>query len=382
MNPHLVIARKHRPRHLRDLVGQEAVVRILENSMRAGRTAHAYLLVGPRGVGKTSTARIMAMSFNAPTGEGGEYDPSSGDFLEIAEGRHPDVLELDAATHSGVDRIRDILGEAAFSPTRLRYRIFLIDEVHMLSQSAFNALLKTLEEPPPRVKFILATTEARKVPITIQSRCQKLKMNLIPETVIAESLSRIAQLDGFRLEAGAALAIAEASGGSMRDAQTALEQIVAFTEGKVTEREVADLWGGLPQSDIHDMAGHILRGDSARVWEALEVIARRGKDHAMIAAALLQLLRKVQREIYDGAREPATGLREYAPPRKLLTLIATLDHAVSRLESCLDPAGILTQWALEACECARRPDLLDLVERLTPEEKQTLQAILERIAPA
>ena len=377
---HQVIARKYRPQYLRDLVGQESVVRILENSMRMGRTAHAYLMVGPRGVGKTSTARIAAMAFNAPEKEGGEYDASKGDYLEIAEGRHPDVLELDAATHSGVDLIRHLLEESSFAPSRLRYRIYLIDEVHMLSLSAFNALLKTLEEPPPRVKFILATTEAKKVPVTIKSRCQWLNLRLIPEELIVPALTHIAQAEGFTLEPGAAAALAEASGGSMRDAQTALEQAATFTEGKITEKEVSDLWGTVPQKEVFQLADTILCGASTPLWGQLESIHSQGRDYTALAQSLLLILRRVQREIYAPANagEP-TGLSEKTSPRKLLQIVGSLDGLVSRMETCLDPASLFDQWALEACDQSHRPDLIDLAERLAPEDKAALQALLSRL---
>ena len=380
MKPHLVIARKYRPQYLRDLVGQDSVVRILENSMRMGRTAHAYLMVGPRGVGKTSTARIVAMAFNAPEKEGGEYDASKGDFLEIAEGRHPDVLELDAATHSGVDLIRQLLEESSFAPSKLRYRVYLIDEVHMLSQSAFNALLKTLEEPPPRVKFILATTEARKVPVTIKSRCQWLNLRLIPEELIASALNRIALAEGFTLEPAAAIALAEASGGSMRDAQTAMEQVATFTEGKITEKEVSDLRGTVSQQEVFRLADAILSGASTPLFGHLEAIRSQGRDYSALAQSLLQILRRVQREIYApaSAGEP-TGLSEKTAPRKLLQILGSLDGLVARMETCLDPSSLFDQWALEACDQAHRSDLLDLADRLAPEDKAALQALLSRL---
>ena len=225
---YLVLARKYRPRTFAELVGQEHVVRTLSNSISEGRLAHAFLFVGPRGIGKTSTARILAKALNCPGGPKIDFNPDDDVCIEIAEGRSLDVLEIDGASNNSVEQVRELRESVRFGPTRGQFKIYYIDEVHMLSNAAFNALLKTLEEPPPHVKFIFATTEAQKILPTILSRCQRFDLRPIPTETIAQHLLHIATLEGITLEQTAAWAIAKGADGGMRDAQSMLDQLVAF----------------------------------------------------------------------------------------------------------------------------------------------------------
>jgi len=233
-----VLARKYRPRTFEDLIGQEAMVRTLRNAFSSGRIAHAFMLTGVRGVGKTTTARLLARALNYRTAEIDQ--PSLELAVEglhcraIIEGRHMDVLEVDAASRTKVDEIRELLDGVRYAPTEARYKVYIIDEVHMLSTAAFNALLKTLEEPPPHAKFIFATTEIRKVPVTILSRCQRFDLRRVEPEVIIENLEQIAAAEGARIDPEGMLLIARAAEGSVRDAQSLLDQaIVQADDGQV-----------------------------------------------------------------------------------------------------------------------------------------------------
>jgi len=223
-----VFARKYRPQTFAEVVGQDHITRTLQNAVNANRLAQAYLFVGPRGIGKTSTARILAKALNCVNGPTSQPCGECDVCKEIAEGRNLDVIEIDGASNNGVENIRDLRDNAAYAPTRGPFKIYLIDEVHMLSTGAFNALLKTLEEPPAHVKFIFATTEAQKVPATITSRCQRFDLRRIPSDLIQKHLLYIAENEKIVLDADAADAIAHGADGGLRDAESMLDQMVAF----------------------------------------------------------------------------------------------------------------------------------------------------------
>src|ERR1700730_5815367 len=263
-----VLARKYRPARFEDLIGQDAMVRTLRNAFDSGRIAQAYILTGVRGVGKTTTARILARALNyePPEGSGGPTlnMPVFGRHCEaIMESRHPDVLEMDAASHTGIDDVREILEGVRYAPILARYKVYIIDEVHMLSEKACNAFLKTLEEPPPHVKFIFATTEIRKVPVTVLSRCQRFDLRRVDAGLLTRHLASICEKEKVRVEPEALAMIARAAEGSVRDALSILDQAIAHGEAKVTAEEVRGLLGLADRARIIDLFEMLMKGDIA-----------------------------------------------------------------------------------------------------------------------
>ena len=309
-----VLARKYRPRDFSQLIGQEPMVRTLTNAFAAGRIAQAWMLTGVRGVGKTTTARILARALNyrTETVDRPSIDLSvAGEHCEaILEGRHVDVIEMDAASHTGIDDIREIIEQVRYAPVSARYKVYIIDEVHMLSNQAFNGLLKTLEEPPPHVKFIFATTEIRKVPITILSRCQRFDLRRIDAVLIKQHLAHIGDLEGVEADDEALAAIARAAEGSMRDAQSIFDQAIAHSSGRVTAEAVRDMLGLADRARVIDLFEHLMKGD--------------------VAAALAEY-----RAQYDSGADPAA----------VLTDLAEFNHLVTRMRFVPDAAndGSLSQ---------------------------------------
>ncbi|MER8424491.1 DNA polymerase III subunit gamma/tau [Mesorhizobium sp. M0960] len=302
-----VLARKYRPSNFSELIGQEPMVRTLTNAFATGRIAQAWMLTGVRGVGKTTTARILARALNYKTST---VDQPSVDLAvlgehcqAIMEGRHVDVIEMDAASHTGIDDIRDIIERVRYAPVSARYKVYIIDEVHMLSNQAFNGLLKTLEEPPPHVKFIFATTEIRKVPITVLSRCQRFDLRRIDAAMIKADLARIAGLEGIEVEDDALAMIARAAEGSMRDAQSILDQAIAHGGGAVSAEAVRAMLGLADRARIVDLFEHVMKGD--------------------VAAALAEF-----RAQYDTGADPAAVLTDLAEFNHLVTRLRFVPAAV------------------------------------------------------
>ncbi len=288
-----VFARKYRPRTFDDVLGQDHVVRTLKNAISQNRLAHAYLFVGPRGTGKTSTSRIFAKALNCTGGPRVDFDPDEDVCVEIAEGRSLDVTEIDGASNNSVDNIRALRETVNYAPARGQFRIYYIDEVHMLSTSAFNALLKTLEEPPPHVKFIFATTEAHKILPTILSRCQRFDLRRIPAPVIAQHLLHIAKEEGVTLDTLAAHSIAVGSDGGMRDAQSMLDQLVAFCGAHIREQDVLDIFGFTSHHTVSGICGAILNGQTADALNRLYQLSETGKDLSRLLADLIFHFRNV-----------------------------------------------------------------------------------------
>jgi DNA polymerase-3 subunit gamma/tau len=286
-----VFARKYRPQTFDDLVGQAHVSRTLKNAVAQNRLAHAYLFVGPRGVGKTSTARILAKSLNCVKGPTitpcGECD----NCREIAGGNSLDVIEIDGASNNSVEDVRQLRENVRYAPAKGRYKIYLIDEVHMLSSAAFNALLKTLEEPPEHVKFIFATTEPQKVLPTILSRCQRFDLHRIPANLIAKHLQFIAGKEKITLEPAAAHAIARGAEGGLRDAESMLDQLVAFCGEKISENDVLDVFGFTSEQTVIDLTGRILRGETPDAIDLLHQQSDAGKDMMRLMSDLIAYLR-------------------------------------------------------------------------------------------
>jgi DNA polymerase-3 subunit gamma/tau len=289
-----VLARKYRPKSFEELIGHGPMVKTLSNALESGRLAHAFILTGVRGIGKTTTARIIARALNCigPDGKGGPTIHPCGvceHCRAIAEDRHVDVLEMDAASRTGVDDIRELIEGVRYRPTSARYKIYIIDEVHMLSKSAFNALLKTLEEPPEHVKFIFATTEIRKIPITVLSRCQRFDLRRVQTDELVAHYKRIAELEKADIEDEALALIARAADGSVRDGMSLLDQAISHGAGKVTTQQVRDMLGLSDRSRIFDLFDATMKGE---INEALELLGAQyalGGDPAVMLQDLLDL---------------------------------------------------------------------------------------------
>ena len=301
---HIALPLKYRPMTFSDVVGQEHVVRTLRHAIEAGRVANAYLFIGPRGIGKTTTSRIFAKALNCqhPECRGGQepaptcsVEPCGEcqNCIEIAAGRSLDVTELDAASHNKVEDVKPIIDAVQFKPTSSKYKIFIIDECHMLSNAAWNALLKTLEEPPPYVRFIFATTEGDKVLPTIISRCQRFDLRRIQTHDIVSRLKYICEKENVEAEEDALLAIARGAEGGMRDALSSLDQLISFKGNKITEEDALGVFGLVSRSALENLAGAILKGDTASILNAIEMFDSAGKNMRRLSGELLTHFRNL-----------------------------------------------------------------------------------------
>jgi len=295
-----VLARKYQPSRFSELIGQEAMVRTLSNAIATGRIAHAFILTGVRGVGKTTTARILARALNCigPDGKGGPTVSPCGvcePCRAIAEDRHVDVMEMDAASRTGVEDIRELTDGVRYRPVAARFKVYIIDEVHMLSKNAFNALLKTLEEPPPDVKFIFATTEIHKVPVTVLSRCQRFSLRRVPVELLSAHYTAIAAAEGVAVTSAAIALIARAADGSVRDGLSLLDQAMALGEGGVAEPAVREMLGIADRGLVFDLLEACWRGDAAEALRRLGALYEGGADPVMVLQDLLELVHLLTR---------------------------------------------------------------------------------------
>jgi len=300
---YIVFARKYRPQAFDEVVGQSHITTTLKNAIAQNRVAHAYIFAGPRGVGKTTTARIVAKALNCEKGPTDNPCNTCPSCTEITQGVSLDILEIDGASNRGIDEIRNLRENVKFSPSKGRFKVYIIDEVHMLTQEAFNALLKTLEEPPPHVKFIFATTQAHKVPPTILSRCQRFDFRRISIKDIVVSLKAIAKKEGIKAEEEALILIARHSDGSMRDAQVVLDQIASFTEGKIAPEDASKILGAVSDDILFDLADAIRSKDAVRALKMTEKIADDGKDIVQVILYMIEHFRNLS--VAKVSKDPA-----------------------------------------------------------------------------
>ncbi len=317
--PYRVLARKYRPQTFSELIGQEPMVRTLANAIERGRLAHAFLMTGVRGVGKTSTARLIAKALNCigPDGQGGPTIDPCGvcePCVAIAEGRHIDVIEMDAASHTGVDDVREIIEAVRYAAVSARYKIYIIDEVHMLSRNAFNALLKTLEEPPPHVKFLFATTEVDKLPVTVLSRTQRFDLRRIPKELLEQQFASICRQEGVGAEPEALAIIASAAEGSSRDGLSILDQAIAHADleggSKVTAERVRDMLGLADKSALRRLYASLLEGDPQAMLAEVERQYAFGVDPLALMRSLMELTHRIAVTQVGGAGADAPTLEE------------------------------------------------------------------------
>jgi len=308
-----VLARKWRPQNFQELVGQEHVQRALVNALNDDRLHHAYLFTGTRGVGKTTIARIFSKSLNCETGITSTPCGQCATCVEIAEGRYVDLIEVDAASRTGVDDTRELLENVQYAPTRGRYKVYLIDEVHMFSKSSFNALLKTLEEPPPHVKFLLATTDPQKLPVTILSRCLQFNLKRLPISLIISHLQHILTQENVEHNVSALQLIAEAADGSMRDALSLLDQALAFGGGVIREQEVRDMLGSVSRDKVIGLVKALLQRDATQTMKVVAELAEMSPDFENVLAELLSLLHHMSL-----AKTVPEALDEFVSAREIL----------------------------------------------------------------
>ncbi|MEQ6341595.1 MAG: DNA polymerase III subunit gamma/tau [Gammaproteobacteria bacterium] len=306
-----VLARKWRPHAFREMVGQMHVLRALINALDNDRLHHAYLFTGTRGVGKTTIARIFAKSLNCEAGVSSTPCGVCGACREIDEGRFVDLIEVDAASRTKVEDTRDLLENVQYAPTRGRYKVYLIDEVHMLSTHSFNALLKTLEEPPPHVKFLLATTDPQRLPATILSRCLQFNLKRLPIDMIQQHLAHILEKEGISGDTPALMQIARAADGSLRDALSLLDQSIAYGGGSVLESEVRAMLGTIEQGHVLELAEALVGGDAQAVLERIHSLAEQSPDFAGVLAELISLLHRVAlAQVVPAAVDDSLGDRD------------------------------------------------------------------------
>ena len=376
-----VLARKYRPQTFSELIGQDAMVQTLANAIKRDRIAHAFLLTGVRGVGKTSTARLISKALNCvgPDGHGGPTITPCNvceQCRAIAEGRHIDVIEMDAASHTGIDDVREIIDAVRYASVSARYKIYIIDEVHMLSKSAFNALLKTLEEPPEHVKFLFATTEVNKVPVTVLSRCQRFDLRRIAAEKLAAHFAEVSKTEGVDVEPEALGMIAKAAEGSARDGLSILDQAIAHGAGTVTAEQVRDMLGLADRGRIRRLLEVVLSGDSAAALAELDETHELGIDPMQLLRGLMESLHLATRAkagaradalLSVEERESADQMAQKLSWGTIHRLWQMLLKGLQDVEIAPDPREAAEMALLRLIHAADMPDPAALIARLTGE---------------
>ena len=380
-SPYRVLARKYRPQTFAELIGQDAMVTTLANAIDRGRIAHAFLLTGVRGVGKTSTARLIAKALNCtgPDGQGGPTITPCNvcePCRAISEGRHIDVIEMDAASHTSVDDIREIIDAVRYASVSARYKIYIIDEVHMLSKNAFNALLKTLEEPPEHVKFLFATTEVNKVPVTVLSRCQRFDLRRIPAEKLAAHFSEVSKAEGVSVESEALNMIARAAEGSARDGLSILDQAIAHGAGAVSAAQVRDMLGLADRGRTRRLLQLILGGDATAALTELDEAHDLGIDPTQLLRGLMESLHAATRAKASANADPLLSAEERESAAELARQLSwgtihrlwqMLLKGLQDVEIAPDPREAAEMALLRLIHAADMPDPASIVAKLTGE---------------
>ena len=388
-----VVARRYRPKTFAELVGQSTVSQALLSAIESNRVGHAYLFTGARGVGKTSTARIFAKALNAAAETNGKFDPNSDISQAIDAGEDMDVLEIDGASNRGIDEIRQLRSNAAVRPSRSRYKIYIIDEVHMLTTQAFNALLKTLEEPPGHVKFIFCTTDPEKIPITVLSRCQRFDFPPVQTEQIFERLKFICENEGTQADEAALRLIARRAAGSMRDSQSLLEQLLSFSGNRITVEVVHAMLGTADETRLASFASRLIERDAAGALRELNTAADEGVDVGQLAEQLLGYLRDMMTVTVGGSADlvrtanpnSVEQLKEWGKTWGTMTLLSALqmlDETIVKMRHSVQSRILLEIALVQICNLQDLQALSDLVKAFSTQSAPSPRVIAAKIAPA